>query len=243
MTYKMPTTRMVASLLLLFAALGPFSGCRSPEPGLNLAGENWEQESDFFREGADRDPTMKTLYAYAKLVATERYDAEAEKVLRNILDTNPDFVPAYNTLAEVQMRQQRVEDAIHTLEVGLEVSPGDPTLLNNLGMCRMADGDYEAALGHFTDAAEKRPNNARYLANMGVTLAMLGREEEAYSLFQQILPEPDVEHNLAVLSEARKARQAAGELPGMGTETQGPGNATTGNHSGGGEVSGKEARE
>jgi len=233
MTDKMLTMRIVAGLLLLCVALGLFNGCRSPESDLNLDGERWEQESDIFREGADRDPTMKTLYAYARLVATEGYDAEAEKVLRNILDTHPDFVPAYNTLAEVQMRQQRVEDAIHTLEVGLEVSSEDPTLLNNLGMCRMADDNYEKALEHFTDAAEKRPNNARYLANMGVALAILGREEEAYSLFQQILPESDIEHNLAILSEARKARQTAGELPGMDQQTQEPGKETSAGHAGG----------
>ena len=243
MNYRIPIMRIGAGVLVLLVAFGLFSGCRSPKSGLNLDAENWKQESDIFREGADRVPTMKTLYAYAKLVSTEGYDAEAEKVLRNILDANPDFVPAYNSLAEVQMRQQRVEDAIHTLEVGLEVSPGDPTLLNNLGMCTMADGDYEKALEHFTEAAEKRPNNARYLANMGVALAMVGREEEAYSLFQQILPESDVEHNLAILSEARKARQAAGELLDMGTGEQQHGRVPSGGDSGRREASGQEAVE
>ncbi|MHC4124148.1 MAG: tetratricopeptide repeat protein [Planctomycetota bacterium] len=159
---------------------------------------------DEFKKGAERPPTAKTLYTMAGVMVNQGKDAHAEDVLRRLLRENPKFVPAYNSLAEIKMRQRKIDQAIQTLTKGLSISPGDPVLINNLGMCWMLRQDYHKALEEFTNAAGLKPENARYRANMAVALAFLGRDEEALSLYKQILPEDKAKYNLSIIQHARQ---------------------------------------
>ena len=127
-----------------------------PQPRLPVAEADVPPETPF-EKAADRPPTSKTLYVMAKLYAGQGKDAEAEQLLQQVLNENPRFVPAFCELAEARMRQQRVPDAIRTLEAGLNVAPAEPVLLNNLGMCRVLQGDYEPALQAFLAAVAARP--------------------------------------------------------------------------------------
>ena len=157
-----------------------------------------------FQSGRDRPPTAKTLYAMADILAAQGKDSDCQFILKRIIQEYPQFFPAYNSLAELQMRQGRVNEAIETISGGLRVHPGDPVLLNNLGMCRMVQKDYEKALEMFTKAAGIMPANTRYRANMAVALGLMGRYEESLALFRQILPEDQANHNISVLRQAEK---------------------------------------
>lgn len=174
-------------------------------PNLNVM-----TRSEFeFQSGRDRPPTPKTLYAMAGIFAAQGKDTESELLMKRIVREYPEFFPVYNSLAELQMRQRRVSEAINTLSAGLRIRSRDPVLLNNLGMCRMIRKDYEKALEMFTTAAGVIPGNARYRANMAVTLGLMGRYEESLSLFKQVLPEDQAGHNLSVLREARESTSPA----------------------------------
>jgi tetratricopeptide (TPR) repeat protein len=134
-------------------------------------------------------------------------DDQAEVVLTKIIREHPRFTPAYNTLAELKMRQRRTDEAIQILSGGLEMEAYDPVLLNNLGMCWMIKRKYEKALEYFTAAAGVNPQSARYRANMAVCLAFLGRDVEALSLYRQILPDKQASQNLQIIQAARDKRR------------------------------------
>lgn len=188
-----------------------YSGCsESASSGSNIDSvlDNSEHE---FQKQANRPPTAKTLFAMADILATQGRDSECEFVLKRIIQEYPKFLPAYNNLAELQMRQGRTNAAIGTLQSALRIDSADPVLLNNLGMCWIVRGDYENALEMFTKAADIMPENARYRANMAVALSLMGREDESLSLFKQVLPEEQANHNLNVLREARKVVKPAPE--------------------------------
>ena len=155
-----------------------------------------------FQSQANNPPTAKTLCAMADILATQGRDSECEYVLKRIIQDNPKFLPAYNRLAEVQMRQGQTNAAIETLQHALAINPEDTVLLNNLGMCWIVRRDYETALKMFTKAAGIMPENAKYRANMAVTLGLMGRDEESLSLFKQILPDDQANHNLSILRDA-----------------------------------------
>lgn len=159
---------------------------------------------DDFARGADRPPTTKTLYAMAKIFISQDKDKQAEVLLRQIIKERPGFMLARNQLAELLMRQRRVNEAIITLSEGLAINPQDPVLLNNLGMCRLIKREYTQALEKFTEAAGIQPENTRYRANMALTLLLLGRDEEALSLYKQILPEEQALHNLEIIKSSRE---------------------------------------
>jgi len=170
---------------------------------------NWAMDKSEleFQSQANNPPTAKTLYIMADILATQGRDSECEYVLKRIIQDNPKFLPAYNSLAELQMRQGKTIAAIETLQHALAINPDDPVLLNNLGMCWIVRRDYETALKMFTKAAGIMPENAKYRSNMAVALGLMGRDEESLSLFKHVLPEDQANHNLSVLREARSSNK------------------------------------
>jgi Tfp pilus assembly protein PilF len=103
----------------------------------------------------------------AQILAAQGKDAECEFVLRRCVQEHPRFTPAYNSLAELQMRQGRVHEAVGALSAALKIRPRDPVLLNNLGMCLLLRKEYEGALRQFTEAAGLVPENEKYRREHG----------------------------------------------------------------------------
>ena len=173
----------------------------------SLAGCNSMQAShdadDQFATASNRPPTAATLYASAQLLEARGRDDEALFVYQRLNRDYPNFAPAYCATAEYHMRHNHVGEAAAALKTGLGISPDDPVLINNLGMCAMMQSDYEQALAHFTRAAGIAASNARYRANMGAALGMMGRYDEALSIYEQVLSEEDSHYNVGVLAQSR----------------------------------------
>ena len=196
--------------ILLALCLGGCSESVGPASETDWAADSADRE---FQTQADRPPTAKTLWATAQILATQGKDSECEYILNRIIREDPKFLPARNSLAELQMRQGRTSTAIETLQDALHIQPEDPVLLNNLGMCWIIRRDYEKALEMFNKAAGLSPENTKYRANMAVALGLIGREEESLSLFKQILPEDQANHNLDVLRQAKENTEGASTSP------------------------------
>lgn len=158
-----------------------------------------------FDSARDPRPTARTLATMATILTSQGKFSESEALLRKAIQEHPEYVPAYDHLAELYMHVGNTELAILTLSAGLEQNPDNPRLLNNLGMCWLVRKDYEKALEAFVKSAGLAPNKAKYRSNMAVALAMLGRYEEARSLFEQVMTAKESEHNLRVLREAGHA--------------------------------------
>ncbi|MBN2270330.1 MAG: tetratricopeptide repeat protein [Sedimentisphaerales bacterium] len=167
-----------------------------------------------FQKNRNPQPTPKTLYAMAEILAAQGKDSDCEVVLRKIIEEHPGFFPAYNSLAELFMRNGRTKEAVDIIHEGLRIHPTDPVLLNNAGMCWIMRRKYDKALDMFTQAAGRMPENARYRANMAVALGLMGRNEESLALFTQILPEDQAKHNLDVLCRSRKTPEAGSQEKG-----------------------------
>ena len=186
---------MVACVIVLIA------GCELPPPNGSVMGANRTANQPPMEDpfNPDRPPTAKTMYLMADILSAQDKDGEAEQLYDRIITQYPDFLPAYNDLSALQMRQRRIPEAMRTLEAGLKIKPDDPVLLNNMGMCCLIRKEYEKALSYFTEAAGLVPENTRYRSNMATTLALLGRREEALSLYRQILPEGEAMENIQIL--------------------------------------------
>ena len=192
-------SKKIGTFVLLMVVLLLLQGCSE-----DVASRDIEKNSAklVFEDAADKPPTTKTLFILADILATQGKDQQAELVLRKIIAEEPQFSPAWNSLAELQMRQRHIDEAIKTISGALKLNSNDPVLINNLGMCWMVRHDYKKALEMFTTASGMHPENARYRANMAVTLALMGRDSEALSLFRQTLPESQAQHNLKTIRDA-----------------------------------------
>ncbi len=190
--------------------LGGCSESAAPAPTTDWVTDRADDE---FQTQASQPPTTKTLWATAHILATQGKDSECEYILNRIIREDPGFLPAHSGLAELQMRQGRTNAATETLENALRIQPEDPVLLNNLGMCWIVRRDYEKALEMFNKAAGLVPENTKYRANMAVALGLMGREEESLSLFRQVLPEDQANHNLNVLRQAKESAEQGPTVP------------------------------
>lgn len=199
-----------AGILLGILCIGGCSESTGPASKTDWATESADSE---FQTQGNRPPTPKTLWATAQILAAQGKDTECQYILNRIIREDPKFLPARNSLAELQMRQGRTNEAIETLQDALRIQPEDPVLLNNLGMCWIVRRDYEKALEMFNKAAGLSPENTRYRANMAVALGLMGREEESLSLFKQILPEDQANHNLEVLRQAKENSGQTSKAP------------------------------
>jgi pentatricopeptide repeat protein len=161
-----------------------------------------EAESDF-DSGANAPPTAKTLYAMGQVLAAQGKDSECEFIYKRCIQEFHYYLPAYNSLAEVYTRQGRTNEAIELLGKALEIHERDPVVLNNLGICYVIRKEYDKAFKYFLGAASVIPSKERYRANMATALGMMGREEEALALLEQVLSPEDAQHNAEVLQRAR----------------------------------------
>jgi Flp pilus assembly protein TadD len=206
-----------AGFLAVTCCLGAvlLGGCSEPQR-YNASRKSTlpDPQADFEKQ-RDRPPTARTLFALASIFGTQGKDQQCEFVLKRCILDYPEFMPAYNSLAELLMRQGRAGDAATVLSKALEISPADPVLLNNLGMCLMVHTEYDKALACFTEAAALLPQNRKYRANMAAALGLLGRHDESLSLMQQVLADQDAVHNAHVLREAsEKARDPSRRTQG-----------------------------
>jgi len=189
-------------LLLVMVCLSV--GCDGATPSSSSFDLSSREKADIeFEAGANRPPTANTLYALAKILAVQGRDPQCEVVLGRIIRNYPRFLPAYCDKAEIMVRHRRIDEAILTLCAGLAIAPGDPVLLNNLGMCRMLQGEYDDALHFFTKAASTVPYDGRYRGNMATALGMLGRHEESLALYEQVVPAESARRNVRILARQK----------------------------------------
>ena len=212
--------RLTFSLTLWAGCMLCLVGCS--EPASSGPNTDWVQNDSLsdFETQANRPPTAKTLWAMADILATQGKDSECEFVLKRIIHEHPAFLPAYNSLAELRMRQGQTKAAIQILQDGLNIDPKAPVLLNNLGMCWMILQDNEAALDMFTTAAGIMPENRKYRANMAVVLGLMDRDEESLSLFKQVLPVDLANQNLAALQKTDDSPDPTSLAPIEGVDSK-----------------------
>ncbi|MDB5357545.1 MAG: hypothetical protein JWN24_3998 [Phycisphaerales bacterium] len=193
------TLQLIASAVLL-CALG---GCASHSSQAEFTPPPPTEADKAFEAGAKRPPTARTMYALEQILATQGKDAEAQVILDQIIRDYPEFIPAYCDLAEAQMRQRRIQEAMRILNVGLQHSPREVILINDLGMCHLLTGDYAGAVRTFTRASGMAPDEPRYRNNLAMTLGLLGRYDESLSLYMHVMQPAEAHFNLAVLCDAR----------------------------------------
>ena len=161
-----------------------------------------DEGSSVFDEGGNRVPTVATLHSLARILAARRNDPQCELVLLRLLSDHPNYLPAYNELAELRLRHDRPAEALQALEAGLVVAPKDRTLLNNRGMLHVLQGAHEEAVLAFEQALEIWPEDVMLHSNRALALGMSGRQDEALAAYLQVFPPERAYHNMAVIARA-----------------------------------------
>ena len=200
----------VFTLCVIVAAIG---GCatetntKTKIPAARTRGDKQAAaEENTFAAGAGRTPTAATSYSFAKILIAQGRDRDALYVLSHIIREHPKFLPAYNEMAGVYVRADRLDDAVAAIQTGLEHAPNDGVLHNNLGMCYLLKEQPDQALAAFTRATELVPNSATFRANRASALALTAHDAEAETEYRRVVGSLQARQNVLTLSRARDSR-------------------------------------
>jgi len=173
------------------------------------------------RANADRPDAHMNL---ALFYADRRDPIAAEAEYRLAISLAPEFTPAYVDLADLYRSGGRDTDAEATLNAGLEKAPGDAGLSHALGLLRIRQRQFAAALPLLAQAVEAAPNNGHYAYVYGVALHDTGQAKQATAVMERALAlSPGDQELLSTLAayardagDTRRAEAYARRLAGLG---------------------------
>ncbi|HYW46686.1 MAG TPA: polysaccharide deacetylase family protein [Bryobacteraceae bacterium] len=101
----------------------------------------------------------------------------------------PSSVKAYDLDRQGQQfyREKKYPEALQKFQAAVELKPGDPVLLNNLGFIYYVMGQYDDALNYLQKTLAVDPRRKEAHENIADTYMKLGRHAEAKEHYQQFL--------------------------------------------------------
>ena len=133
-------------------------------------------------------------YDQATLAEKLGHFEEMERILRKIIERQPDFHHAYNALGySLTERGVRLTEAKALIETALGHAPNDSFIIDSLGWVQFRLGETTQALALIETAFALRPD-AEIAAHLGEVLWSLQQTERAQSIWKQALRlQPDNE--------------------------------------------------
>ncbi|WP_332670075.1 tetratricopeptide repeat protein [Aromatoleum sp.] len=131
------------------------------------------------------DPDL--LYESAMLAEQMGSTGVMEGRLRKLIALKPDHAHAHNALGySLADRGERLEEAESLITRALELTPGDPFILDSMGWVRFRRGNPEEALRHLERAYGLRPD-PEIAAHLGEVLWAMKREADATRVWNEAL--------------------------------------------------------
>jgi len=152
------------------------------------------------------------LIQQAQAAEYEEKYAGAEQIYLQIMEELPDSPASYVNLAITQARQQKMNEALETINKGLARLPDSEILLVRLGHTYLVSGRLAEAFSTMNQVLKLNPRNVDALTVCAGILDTSGRKEEARPYYEQAL---------AVEPESKFLRMSyAGNLASSGQLSQ-----------------------
>jgi tetratricopeptide (TPR) repeat protein len=133
-------------------------------------------------------PGDRTLNSeYGRLALELDQFSTAQKLLEQADDpAKPDW-KTISARGTVLAKQGKYNDAIPLFERALAVSPGQPSVLNNLALARAMDGHADKAESLLRQAAASGSDDPKITQNLSLVLGLQGKYDEAKTTGQKAL--------------------------------------------------------
>lgn len=146
----------------------------------------WPAAREVLSAGNDRFKDDVDLL-YEQAMVDEKLDRmdDMEQLLRRVIALRPDHHHAYNALGySLADRNQRLSEARQLILKALEISPGEPFLVDSLGWVEYRLGNREESLKWLRQAYRARPD-PEIAAHFGEVLWMNGERDEARRVWRE----------------------------------------------------------
>lgn len=125
------------------------------------------------------------------------YD-QSERIFQKLIDDDPYSTQLWNSLAGVQLMNNRINDAITSSEFSIAINPKDDEAILNKANGLFSLGNYEEALKYYKRFTELCPDEESGYMYQGNTLLNLGKTREAEEQFRMAeMVAPPTSTNLA----------------------------------------------
>lgn len=132
--------------------------------------------------GDDKTILWNQSRCYFRMKDFENALTQLNKVIS--ISSDPEYLA---NRAALHARFGKFKEAIKYYKEILENSPDDPDILYSIGHCYLKQGNITAALEYFNRGLEVDSTHTKLLLNRGDLLKSLGRTEEAYRDYNNIL--------------------------------------------------------
>lgn len=136
---------------------------------------------------ADQDipDSAEVKYDLAMLYERQGKIEAFERLMRQVIELDPDNANAYNSLGYTYADQNRnLEEAEELLERALELEPDNPFILDSVGWYLYRTGDFQAAIEYLERSYRQLPA-ADVAAHLGEVFWAIDRKDEARRIWKQ----------------------------------------------------------
>jgi Flp pilus assembly protein TadD len=142
------------------------------------------------------------LYEAAMMADKAGHVHDMMQLLRKAIAADPESQPAYNALGyTLADRGENLPEARRLISRALELSPGNPFVLDSMGWVEYRMGHDDRALDYLQQAYDARPD-PEIGAHLGEVLWRLGRQDEARAIWRKAIERAP--HDAVVQAVLRK---------------------------------------
>ncbi len=147
------------------------------------------------------DATLQTLYGKELIMAGQ--NARGQAVLARVVKAGKADWKAYSALGSALDQQGKHSEARGYYESALNSRPGEISIINNMAMSHLLEGNLSKAEEMFKklDAMPASSKQPRIRQNLALSVGLQGRFDEARDIASRDLPPEAVEANLAFLKK------------------------------------------
>ncbi len=148
-----------------------------------------------------QDTQLQVKYGKELIVAGQT--SRGQTVLQRVADSGKADWKTYSALGSALDQQGQHAKARGYYQAALKVRPGEISILNNLAMSHLLDGDLAKSEKLFKelDAMPDSTREPRIRQNLALSVGLQGRFDEARDIASRDLPPEAVEANLAYLKK------------------------------------------
>lgn len=187
-------------------ALGMIYSSLVPKP-LAVPGA-YENAKFSYSEALKRNPLTPEVPLLLARLEFGRSDTEtARSLIRESLALKEDYADAYLMLVQIEIQENNISAAVASAERIALLIPNNPNIYFELGLLKYSNKDYVGAVNAFTLALLSAPDYANAKYYLGLTLAQLGRLDEAREQFEALaLTNPDNKEIELILEDLREGK-------------------------------------
>ncbi len=110
---------------------------------------------------------------------------KARKAYQQALSIDPNYIPAYQSLARLYVMMEDYDHAVATYRQALKIQPRCAPVWFDLGVCQSRWKEWPGAIESLGHAVEYDPENRLFLNRLACVLAYTGRYQDSLSYFQR----------------------------------------------------------